>query len=185
MRALVVHESLYGNTRRVAEEVSAGLAAARPDVAVRSLSAAEVVRSPGLLAGVGLLVLGCPTHAWHMSSTRSRTAQLAKDAADEPERRHDRDAAGPGLHEVIALLPPDGVLVAAFDTRADSRFSGGAAKRIAREARGAGAVVTGTPTGFLVTGRCGPLASGEAERARAWGAALGTLLPAPAGVAAG
>jgi hypothetical protein len=113
-----------------------------------------------------------------MSSTRSRTAQVAKDAADEPERRHDPDATGPGLHELIALLPPDGPRVAVFDTRMDSRFSGGAAKGIAREVARAGAVVVGTPTGFLVTGRCGPLATGELERARDWGAALGALLPA-------
>lgn len=178
MRALVIHESLYGNTRRVAEGVAGGLAGARPDVAVRCLSATEVVRRPDVLAGVDLLVLGCPTHAWHMSSVRSRKAQLTQDAAEEPERRHDRDAAGPGLHEVIALLPPDGRRIAAFDTRLDSRFSGGAAKRVAREARAAGCVVIGTPTGFLVTAKHGPLAVGEVERAQAWGASLGALLPA-------
>jgi len=177
MRALVIHESLYGNTRRVAQEVAAGLGGGRPDVDVRCLSAARVAREPGVLAGADLLVLGCPTHAWNMSSTRSRSAQLAKDAAEEPDRRHDEDADGPGLHEVIALLPHEGMRIAAFDTRMQTRFSGSAAKRIARCVRAAGAVVVGSPTGFVVAGFHGPLVAGEVERARAWGSALAALLP--------
>jgi hypothetical protein len=177
MRALVIHESLYGNTRRVAHEVAAGLAARRPDVEIHCLSAARVAREPGVLAGADLLVLGCPTHAWNMSSTRSRSAQLAKDAAEEPGRRHDEDAAGPGLHEVLAVLPGEGARVAAFDTRMPTRFSGNAAKHIARRARAAGAVVVGRPTGFVVAGFHGPLVAGEVERARAWGAELAALLP--------
>ncbi len=177
MHALVIHESLYGNTRRVAQEVAAGLAARRPDVAVRCLSAARVAREPGVLAGADLLVLGCPTHAWNMSSVKTRSAQLAKDAAEEPGRRHDEDAAGPGLHEVLAVLPHEGTRVAAFDTRMPTRFSGNAAKRIARRARAAGAVVVGAPTGFVVAGFHGPLVAGEIERARAWGAELAALPP--------
>jgi hypothetical protein len=183
MRALVVHESLYGNTRRVAEEVTAGLAASGDDLEVRCRPAADVVaEGPGALGWLDLLVLGCPTHAWRMSSTRSRTAQLAKDAAEvvsgDGPRAHDPDATGPGLRELLALGLDAGQPVAAFDTRMDSRFSGGAAPRIARAARRAGGAVFGEPTGFVVTGTTGPLRDGETGRARAWGAELGAMLAA-------
>ncbi len=179
MRVLVVHESLYGNTRRVAQEVAAGLAVARPDVEVTCRSAADVV---GLgrpaLGGLDLLVLGCPTHAWGMSSTRTRTARIAQDAAKPPAGEHDPDAAGPGLRELLGLGLDPGQRVAAFDTRLDSRFSGGAARRIARAAHRAGGVVVGESTGFVVTSGTGPLRDGETERARDWGKGLAALLPA-------
>ena len=65
---------------------------------------------------------------------------------------------------------------ATFDTRLDSRFSGGAAPRIARAARRAGGSVFGEPTGFVVTGMTGPLRDGETDRARSWGGGLGLML---------
>ena len=129
MRALVVHESLYGNTRRVAEEVAAGLAASRDDLEVRCRPAADVVaEGPAALAGLDLLVLGCPTHAWGMSSARSRTAQIAKDAQGAEPRMHDPEAGAAGLRELLALGLDAGQKVAAYDTRLGGRFSGGAAR---------------------------------------------------------
>jgi flavodoxin len=183
MRALVIHESLYGNTRTIAEAITEGLAEARPDVAVRCLPAAEVVGPPAIpLGDVDLLVVGCPTHAWGMSSVRSRSAQLAKDGRETPERTHDPDASGPGVRELLPLVAgaTPGIRAAAFDTRLDSRFAGGAAKRLARALRKAGAVPVGRPTGFVVTGMTGPLRDGERERARAWGRELAAVLAAPA-----
>jgi hypothetical protein len=188
MRALVVHESLYGNTRAVAQEIAAGLAASRGDLEVWCRAAADVaVQGPAALAGFDLLVLGCPTHAWGMSSTRSRTAQIAKDAANDAAKdaghdadgrtpAHDPGAAGAGLRELLAVGLGAGQRVAAFDTRTGSRFAGGAAPRIVRAARRAGGTAFGEPAGFVVTGTAGPLRDGEEARARAWGAALGVML---------
>jgi hypothetical protein len=182
MRALVVHESLYGNTRRVAEEVAAGLAASRGDLEVRCRPAADVVAEGApALAGFDLLVLGCPTHAWGMSSARSRTAQIAKDTnardvgGHEPPV-HDPAAAGAGLRELLAMGLEPGQRVAAFDTRTGSRFAGGAAPRIVRAVRRAGGTAFAEPAGFVVTGTGGPLRDGETARARAWGDALGAML---------
>ncbi|HYJ74678.1 MAG TPA: hypothetical protein VEV65_03720, partial [Kineosporiaceae bacterium] len=162
MRALVVHESLYGNTAAIAEAVAEGLAQARPDVEVRRLPAAQV-GTPGPLQDLDLLVVGCPTHAWHMSSVRSRTAQVTKDRREFPDRSHDPDAEAAGVREMLPVITAGapGVRAAAFDTRLDSRFAGGAAKGLARELRKAGAVVVGRPTGFVVTGMTGPLREGE------------------------
>jgi hypothetical protein len=183
MRALVIHESLYGNTRAIAEAIAQGLAEARPDVDVRVLSATQVVGPPAVaLADPDLLVVGCPTHAWHMSSVRSRTAQMAKDRREAPDRVHAPDAEGPGVRELLALIPAGaaGVHAAAFDTRLGSRFSGGAARGLARALRKAGAVPVGRPEGFIVTGLTGPLRAGELDRARAWGRELATVLAASA-----
>lgn len=182
MRALVIHESLFGNTRTIAEAVARGLAEARPDLDVRCLSAAEAVGPPATgLEDLDLLVVGCPTHAWGMSSVRSRTAQLAKDRRESPERAHDPDAEGPGVRELLPLVAAGapGVRAAAFDTRLASRFSGGAARRLARALHRGGAVVVGRPEGFVVTGMTGPLRDGEVERARAWGAELASLFRTP------
>ena len=127
MRALVVHESLFGNTRMVAEAICAGLADARPDAEVRCLPATRVIGPPEVrVDDLDLLVVGCPTHAWGMSSVRSRTAQIAKDRREAPDRPHDPDAEGPGVRELIARMSVARapVRAAAFDTRLASRFSG-------------------------------------------------------------
>ncbi len=66
-----------------------------------------------------------------------------------------------------------GMNVATFDTRVDMKFAkvfGFAADRLAKELTSNGAKVTVAPEGFIVKGRSGPLAAGEAERARAWAA---------------
>ena len=65
MRAVIVYESMYGNTRAVAETVAAELGGSA--VSVADASADD-------LAGADLLVVGAPTHAWNMSrpSTRRR-----------------------------------------------------------------------------------------------------------------
>ena len=67
MRALVVYESMYGNTHLVADAIAVGLA---------PLGAVEVVPVGGatdaVLAGADLLVVGGPTHVHGMSSAMSR-----------------------------------------------------------------------------------------------------------------
>jgi hypothetical protein len=114
-----------------------------------------------------------------MSSVRSRTAQIAKDAGGADAPVHDPASTGAGLRELLAVGLEPGQRVAAFDTRLDSRFAGGAARRIVRAARRAGGVAFGEHAGFVVTGAAGPLRAGETARARAWGEGLGAMLPAP------
>ena len=75
MRALVVVESVFGNTRRIAEAISSGLSA---QIDVRLVDVAE---APTELAGVDLVVVGGPTHAFGLSraGTRQSAAQQAED----------------------------------------------------------------------------------------------------------
>ena len=67
MRALVVYESMYGNTHVVAMNIAAGLSA-RHDVTLVPVTRA----TPELVAGADLLVVGGPTHMHRMSTAASR-----------------------------------------------------------------------------------------------------------------
>jgi flavodoxin len=65
----------------------------------------------------------------------------------------------------------EGIKVAAFDTRATSKFAkifGNAAGRMAGQLTKKGGVPAASPEGFFVTGTKGPLKDGELERAAAW-----------------
>ena len=77
MRALVVYESMYGNTRVVASNIADGLRATHQ---VRVVPVAEA--GPDLLASADLLVLGGPTHMHGMSSGMTR--RMATRAAGKP-----------------------------------------------------------------------------------------------------
>ena len=59
-KALVIHESMFGNTETIARAVAAGLATV-PNFEVKVV---DVQLAEADLAGVDLLVLGGPTHAF-------------------------------------------------------------------------------------------------------------------------
>lgn len=165
MRALVVYESMFGNTARVAREVAEGLAA-HGDVEVRAVADAPVEPDEAL----DLIVVGGPTHAFSLSRPATR----------EDARRQGAGAAadGPGLREWLAGLRAGAhhPLVAAFDTRITKvrRIPGSAARKASKVAGGLGYCVAQRPESFFVEDVDGPLATGELERARAWGARIGT-----------
>jgi len=70
MRTLVVYESWFGNTRRIAEKVAAAIA---PESEVELASVDDPVPS---LVRVDLVVLGAPTHVHGLSSARSRQGAI-------------------------------------------------------------------------------------------------------------
>src|SRR5215467_6377634 len=81
MRAVVVYESMYGNTHLVADAIGAGLATAF-EVSIVPVSEA----SPAVLANADLVVMGGPTHMHGMSraTTRKWAVQAAKQAGESP-----------------------------------------------------------------------------------------------------
>lgn len=162
MSALVVFESMYGNTWQVAEAVGEGLSAHVP------VQVVEVGSAPSSLGDeVRLLVVGAPTHAFGLSrgSTRADAAERAGRAVI---------SAGVGVREWLDELQlPRGLAVASFDTHADKRWVPGSAAAVARRhLRGLGGAPVVPAESFYVEGMEGPLVPGEIERARAWGRRL-------------
>lgn len=170
MRVLVVYESVYGNTREVAEAIRDGLADA-DDVSISPVHEADGV------ADVDLLVVGGPTHMHGLTTATSR--RMAVSAAQEESGSLDPDAEKePGLRPWLkGLARHPGGRAATFDTRLDRSevMTGSAARGIARRLRHHGYDVVSTES-FLVDDAEGPLADGELERARAWGLSLARAL---------
>jgi flavodoxin len=167
MNALVVYESIYGNTRAVAEAVAEGLGDA----------AAVSVHEVGDRAELAeLLVVGGPTHVHGMTTARSR--EMAVHAAEEDGHTTIEPSAteGPGLRKWLKDRPERAGRAAAFDTRLDRSpwMTGMAARGIAKRLRRRGYDVLATES-FLVADSEGPLEDGELERARAWGAELAAV----------
>jgi hypothetical protein len=175
MLAVIVFESLLGNTRRVAEAIAAGISDAHPDARVSCGTAAAVGAEA---ATADLLIVGAPTHFFGLPSRRSRRLWTrsyqpvhgsgTSGPALEP------DAEGPGVREWLDGMGPveRDRLAAAFDTRLRRATSGAAARRIARRLRRAGYRLAVPPAGFFVDDMTGPLGRGELDRARTWGAGL-------------
>ena len=161
--ALVVVESMFGNTEQVARAVAAGLADEGVEASVVDVGAAPV----DLPAEVDLLVLGCPTHAFSMSRPATRADAVRQGAP--PER------ATTGLREWLGTVLPQDVrrspVVAVFDTRVSKvrRLPAAAGPRTVRLARRPGTHGARSPRGPLVADTPGPLVAGELARATVWG----------------
>jgi hypothetical protein len=175
-RALVVYESMFGNTEAVARAIADGLS--------EHLSTAieEVVMAPTRVDDVDLLVLGAPTHAFGLSRRQTRMS-AASQGARVPQ------SGLIGLREWLSVLVPPSrrIGAATFDTRIERpRVPGSAARAARRRIRRLGFVAATKAKSFYVTGTPGPLADGELERARAWGQQLGAEYAAtrPAATAA-
>jgi hypothetical protein len=176
MKALVVYESIFGNTKAVAWAIAEGLRESMEvDIrAVGGLTGAD-------LTGVGLLVAGGPTHAFGMSRESTIKDALARKTAKQPVEEGSR---GAGLRAWLATLPDgNGVPAAAFDTRIRKKgflSFGQAARGIGSELQKHGYRLVTEGRGFYVTGTEGPLADGELDRARAHGRELAAKVVAPA-----
>jgi len=176
MHALIVYESMYGNTRAVAEAIAEGFG---DGADVRHVRQAGVPDDE-----VDLLIAGGPTHIHGMTTSLSRHMTI-RGAQEDGHGEIDPDAVdAPGLRQWLRDLPhrPGGV-AAAFDTRIDrsAAVTGTAARGVAKRLRHHGYEVGWTES-FFVDDAEGPLADGELERARRWGAALRTAAVRHAGV---
>ncbi len=156
MKALVIYDSVFGNTEKVAQAIGEALGA--PDNA-------SVVKVPDVtddtLTGVDLLVVGSPTRAF--KATPATMAWI----------------------KALPTGRLSGVRIAAFDTRiavADSKSGflkfmvsifGYAAKPILGALTKKGGQAAAEPEGFFVTDSEGPLKDGELERAAAWARGAG------------
>lgn len=170
MRALVVFESMYGNTHTIADRIADGL---RPAFDVTVCAVADATAT--LVAASDLVVVGGPTHVHGMSSSTSRRAAVDALAKDDTLVL-DEDAEGPGLRDWFDKLGEQPVAAVAFDTRIDAPpvLTGRASKGISKRLRKHGFRVVADPESFLVD-KQSHLLDGEEDRARAWGATLASL----------
>ena len=138
MKVLVVYDSMYGNTEALARAIATAVGG---DVALSRPGEVDL----STLSGLDLLVVGAPVHGGRPM---------------------------PSVQAFLDRLPAlKGLRVAVFDTRLTSRMVkvfGYAADRAAASLKDRGAILVGTPEGFLVTGKKGPLREGELERAVGW-----------------
>lgn len=152
MNTLVIYDTKYGNTERVARAIARGAGSLG---SVRVLDTTEAA-SPGLAERPDLLLVGGPTQRRTMS----------------PELRRFVDALPLSLH---------GVPAAAFDTRYRGLkvIMGSAAAETASRLADAGASRVVPAESFYV-GRSGPmelqqLEEGELDRAEAWGRSVAAV----------
>jgi len=182
MRALVVYESMYGNTRAIATAVADGL---RGSYEADVVAAGRATRA--LVEGADLLVVGGPTHIHGMSRPSSRKA-AAQASAKPGGPALDPDAGGMGLRTWLDELPAvrDGSGAAAFDTRltGPAAFTGRAGAGISRRLRRLGYRQTASPESFLVD-KQNHLLPGELQRAAQWGSRLAASTPPASAGAAG
>lgn len=142
MNAIVVYDSMYGNTEQIAQAIGHALGSPE-NVGILRVGSVR----PEQLTGLTLLVVGSPTQG-------GRPTPAMQDFLSEVPDHVLRD-----------------IRVAAFDTRLPGRLVGlfgYAAGRIADSLKRKGAMLTAPPAGFYVRGREGPLKEGELERAAAW-----------------
>jgi hypothetical protein len=174
MRAIVIYESMYGNTHVIADAIARGLA---PGNEVTVVPVAEA--APDLLHEADLVVAGGPTHVHGMSGTRSR--QSAMDAArkDSSGLTLDPHAQGPGLRDWFGTVGQTHGWSTAFDTRMDGPavLTGRASKAIAKLLARHGLTEIAPAQSFLVT-KDNRLRAGEEDRAEQWGRELAAKLPA-------
>lgn len=150
MTILIVYDSLYGNTAKVAQAIAGALT---PVATVRVLRVGEA--NVTALESVDLLIVGSPTQGGR--------------ATPAIQEFINKIPAG-GLKNVRVI---------AFDTRISAedkgiglrflmRLLGYAAGRIANRLQAKGGSLAVPPAGFIVEGKEGPLKEGELERAAKW-----------------
>ena len=142
MKALIVYDSVYGNTEKIAKAIGEAIT---PSNEVKVLRVGDA--NPSELASVNLLIVGSPTHA-------GRPIPVVQDFLNK-----------------VPELSLKGINVAAFDTRISKKIVGVfgyAAGRIAGNLKKKGGTLIASPEGFFVTGGQGPLKEGELERAAGW-----------------
>ncbi|HJQ28225.1 MAG TPA: flavodoxin domain-containing protein [Rubrobacter sp.] len=152
MNAVVVYDSQYGNTERIARAIADELGGFGE---VRAIFVHQA-RLDGLRS-VDLFVIGCPTQGWRPTP------------------------AIPSLLEGISSEELHGPAFACFDTRfkLPRWMTGSSATVIAEKLQERGAQLLVPPESFFVKGMEGPLRTGELERASRWGRMLLKVVETP------
>ena len=140
MKALIVYDSVYGNTEKIARAIAEAIT---PSGEVKVLRAGEA--NPSELESIDLLIVGSPTHG-------GRPTPAVQNLLNKVPKLQGIKVAAFDTRIPTKLV----------------RVFGYAAGRIANNLKKKGSTLIASPEGFFVTGGQGPLKEGELERAAAW-----------------
>ncbi len=140
MKAVVVYDSVHGNTEKIARAIGGAISSNTPIVRASDLTTQ-------LIAGADILVIGCPTHGGRPTEPMKKALILLTS----------------DVVKGVKVATFDTRLSSRF-----ARIFGYAAERLAADLTGKGAVLASPPEGFIVLGSEGPLKDGEEARAAEW-----------------
>ena len=145
MKSLIVYDSTYGNTEKIARAIGAALPG---DVKVQKAGEVNIAE----LASYDLLVIGSPTYGGRPMPT----------VADFLGKIPDDAVKGKNVAAFDTRIPTK-----------FAKLFGYAADRIAKSLKDKGANLMVPAEGFFVNGKSGPLKDGEEARAATWAKGLG------------
>ncbi|GIG55137.1 hypothetical protein [Demequina activiva] len=172
MDAVVVYESMWGNTSTVARAIAAGLGRGTQALATDAAT-------PAAIGSCRLVVAGAPVHAMGLPTDTTRASAAAKRQGVDGLSA---DLGHPPLRDWLEGLAAGPRLYAAFETRIRGPLGRGAVRGIARAFEEAGWAALDEPRGFtvaLTTRSAEPAAlllPGQEEAAHRWGEHLRHLL---------
>jgi len=140
MRTLVVYDSAYGNTEKIAKSIGSAITGE-----VKTLHVGKV--NPNELESLDLLIVGSPTQGGRPTPATQEFLKQVPESAIKG----------------ISIAAFD----TRFSTRLVGIF-GYAAGRIANNLETRGGTLISPPEGFFVKGKKEPLKEGELERAASW-----------------
>ena len=163
MDAIVVYESVWGNTAAIAQAIAEGVGDGTQAFATDAVPA-------DILARADLIVAGSPVFAFSLPNERMRETILRSETDGPPP-----DLSHPSLRSWLDSLPVGKGVAAAFETRIwwSPR---GATGTIEKKLEKAGYRRLVSAEKFVVRDKYGPLRDGELDRARAWGGRLRALV---------
>lgn len=166
MKALVIYESIFGNTKEIAHAVAKGL---QDEFEVEVAEVSEPHSEP---EQADLFVIGGPTHVLSMSKDATRADGRKKSEKEGLEPI----SMGDGIRELLERLPEGRhrPLVATYDTSIKKWWLpvGSAAKSASKGLKKKGFEAVINAEQFKVAGMKGPTEPGEIERAEQWGREL-------------
>lgn len=140
MKTLIVFDSAYGNTEKIAQAIGSALTGEVKVIRAGNLNLAE-------LETIDLLVVGSPTYGGRPTPTVQEFLDRIPESAIKGKK--------------VAAFDTR------YSTRMVKIF-GFAADRISDNLGSKGGALTSSPKGFFVKGKKGPLTEGELERAAGW-----------------
>jgi len=153
LKALVVYDSVFGNTEKIAQAIAKGLGAETQCFRAGAVTIAQ-------LAAADTIVMGSPTRSF--AATPAMMSLLEAIPADA--------LAGKKVAAFDTRILMTGIKGLLFKKIIDK--GGYAAPIIAEKLQSKGGTLALPAEGFLVKGEEGPLVDGELERAVNWGKTL-------------